>query len=79
MPARDSLEDLDLFASFAILDEVADVDGPVVAGEAFFSGWVRGSYACGRVLGVHRYLLLGRAPGCGCTCGAVLLTTLVII
>jgi uncharacterized protein (DUF1810 family) len=39
MPARDSLDNLDLFASFAILDEVADKDQAVVAAvRGFFGG-----------------------------------------
>jgi len=39
----------------------------------FFGGWARG---CARLSGVHKQLLMGRAPGCANTCGAISLLTL---
>jgi hypothetical protein len=52
------LEHFGGLSGLIVFHEVADEDEALVAGVAFFgSGW------CGKVLDVHRFLLLGRAPG----------------
>jgi len=82
MPARDGLEDLYLFASFAIFHEVADEDDAVVAAvrtKALKAGVVNveGVVVVVYSGGVHSgfSFSVGRVPGCFRTCGALLYPT----